>query len=692
MFLDEWGDVENAIAHPSEVKPAKARKALEEDPDAVRLWVTLATIAIDAPVDVEIAALRPRPVDANALRELYRSLGFRTLAAEGAGEVDRSAYRTLESVDELHALVDQLRSHDEIALDTETTSASPVLAELVGISLCAENGKGYYVPVWHPETDRCLPKADVVTEMNRLLDGGPTLIGHNIKYDLTVLANAGIRGARVALDTMVAAYLCAPGSRRLSLDNVAADQLGVKMIPRESIIGKGKNITPMNEVSLDTVGPYAAEDADMTWQLAPPMRDAMAQADVAEVNATLEVPLIPVLADMERLGMACDASVLDTLAATVREELAAIESKLEDAAGEPVNPRSPKQLATLLFERLGLPVIKKGKSGPSTDADTLEQLAADHPLPALLLDHRKLAKLLSTYLETLPKIINPTTGRIHTDFGQTVAATGRLSSRDPNLQNIPVRTELGKRIRSAFVASAPDRVLLGADYSQVELRMLAHLCGDPALVQAFRAGLDIHTAVAAELAGCDPADVDGHWRNIAKTVNFGIVYGQTPFGLARQLKISQDEARAYIDAFFERYAGVQAWIDGVIATARVKREVRTIAGRRRAIPDIDAQNRERRLAAERTAVNTVAQGSAADLIKQAMLDVRRVSDAWRAAHGTPEDCPAILLQIHDELLLEVPAAHADELASQVVEAMEQAMALDVPLVVDTARGTHWGAL
>jgi DNA polymerase-1 len=695
-ILEEWGDIENAIANAEQVKPKKAALYMQEHTDDLRLCVTLATIALDAPVEATVHDLKPATPDDAALGEEFRKLGFRSLAAERAVEVDRSTYTTVKSMTELKKLVSAWKTGDEIALDTETTSASPVLAELVGISICAKDGDAYYIPVWHPEMDRCLPKEAVVAEMNRLLAGpkAPGVIGHNLKYDITVLVNAGVPELTPAFDTMLAAYLCTPGGRRLSLDNLAADHLGAKMIPREEVMGKGKNLTPMNEISVDIVGPYAAEDADMTWRLAALMREALDQADLRTINDTLEMPLLPILAEMERTGIACNAKTLGTLANEVRGDLEALDAQLEAAAGEPVNPRSPKQLAVVLFEKLGLPVIKKGKSGPSTDASVLEELAHQHPLPALLLEHRKLSKLLSTYLETLPELINPATKRIHTDFGQTVAATGRLSSRDPNLQNIPVRTDLGKKIRGAFTVSTKGRVLVAADYSQVELRILAHFCEDPTLLTTFATGGDIHTQVASDLSGLEPGEVDSHWRNVAKTVNFGIVYGQTAYGLSRQLKIAPGEAQSYIDDFFAKFAKVKEWVDGVIAEARERREVRTILGRRRALPDIDAQNRDRRQAAERTAVNTVVQGSAADLMKQAMLDVRAALTGWSADHAdvARPDCPAMLLQIHDELLFEFPTKQAKELTALVTAKMEQAMELKVPLLVTSDQGKNWGEL
>lgn len=695
-ILEEWGDIENAIANADKVKPKKAALYMQEHPDALRLCVTLATIALDAPVGASVQDLKPRRPDTKELGEQFRQLGFRSLASESAVDVDRSTYRIVQSVAELKKLVGGWKQCPEIALDTETTSANPVMAELVGISICAADGEAYYIPVWHPETDRCLPKDAVVAQMNRLLAGpkAPGVIGHNLKYDLTVMVNAGVPEMTPAFDTMLAAYLCTPGGRRLSLDDLAADHLGVKMIPREAVMGKGKDLTPMNAVSVDIVGPYAAEDADMTWRLGALMREALDGAQLRHINDTLEMPLLPILAEMERTGIACNADTLAALADEVRADLAKLDTKLEKAAGEPVNPRSPKQLAVLLFETLGLPVIKKGKSGPSTDASVLEELAPQHPFPQLLLEHRKLSKLLSTYLETLPELIHPVTKRIHTDFGQTVAATGRLSSRDPNLQNIPVRTELGKKIRGAFTTSAKDRVLVAADYSQVELRMLAHFCADPTLLTTFSTGGDIHTQVASDLSGLEPAQVDSHWRNIAKTVNFGIVYGQTAYGLSRQLKIAPSEAQSYIDDFFAKYAKVKEWIDAVIAEAREQREVRTILGRRRALPDIDAQNRDRRQAAERTAVNTVVQGSAADLMKKAMLDVHAALKNWSAEHSdiaVPE-CPAILLQIHDELLFEFPGKQAEELTALVTAKMEHAMKLRVPLLVTSDAGTNWGEL
>ncbi len=686
-LLQQFGSIEGILSRIEEVTPPRIRELLRSHAGEARRWRGLATLARGFPCPLGLADLRLRPPDDARLRDLYARLGFRTLVAETAERApDRSRYRVAGSVEDLRALVAALRRLPEVAVDTETTSADPVSAVLVGVSLCGVPGEAVYVPVRAPERSRCLPEQAVAAAVRDLFaPGGPTALGHNVKYDLTVLGGVGVPPLPIGFDTMLAAYLLNPGRVGLSLEALAAELLGEKKIPRESLLGTGKAATTMDRLPLDRVAAYAAEDADCTFRIAPGLRRAIEERGLGELLRTVELPLVPVLAAMERRGIALEASVLDGVAAEVRRSLAALERKIEAEAGEPVNIRSPRQLAALLFERLKLPVVKKTKTGPSTDADVLEELKPLHPLPALLLEHRVLSKLLSTYLEVLPKLRNPATGRIHSSFSQTVAATGRLSSSDPNLQNLPVRTELGRRIRAAFTAGAPDRVLLSADYSQVELRMLAHLAEDETLAAEFRAGADVHRAVASDIFGVPPEAVQPEQRRVAKAVNFGIVYGQTPFGLSRELGIPKDDAERFIAALFARYAGVKRFIERVTAEARASGEVRTILGRRRSLPEIHAANRDRRQAAERMAVNTVVQGSAADLIKVAMLRVEEALAARRLSAG-------LLIQIHDELLFECPKSEVEETRKVVVAAMAGAIPLRVPLVVDTSVGRTWGEL
>ncbi|MCI0341504.1 MAG: DNA polymerase I [Planctomycetales bacterium] len=686
-LLRQFGSIEAILSRLPEVEPPRIRETLRAHADEARRWRDLATLARGFPCPHGIAELRLRPPDDARLRDLYARLGFRTLVAETAErEPDRSRYRVTGSAEELRALVADLRRRPEVAVDTETTSADPVSAVLVGVSLCGSPGEAVYVPVRAPERSRCLPEEEAAAAVRDLFaPGGPKAVGHNVKYDFTVLGRVGVPPLPIGFDTMIAAYLLNPGRVGLSLEALAAERLGEKKIPRESLIGSGKSETTMDRLPLDRVAAYAAEDADCTFRILPGLRREIEERGLGELLRTVELPLVPVLAAMERRGIALDPAALDAVAAEVRGSLAALEKRIEAEAAEPVNLRSPKQLAALLFGKLKLPVVKKTKTGPSTDADVLEELTPLHPLPALLLEHRTLAKLLSTYLEVLPKLRNPVTGRIHSSFSQTVAATGRLSSSDPNLQNLPVRTELGRRIRAAFTAGAPDQVLLSADYSQVELRMLAHLAEDEALAAEFRAGRDIHRAVAADIFGVRPEAVQPEQRRVAKAVNFGIVYGQTPFGLSRELSIPKEDAERFIAALFGRYAGVKRFIEKVTAEARASGEVRTILGRRRSLPEIHAANRDRRQAAERMAVNTVVQGSAADLIKVAMLRVEEQLAARRLSAG-------LLIQIHDELLLECPRAEVEATKDAVVAAMAGALPLRVPLVVDTSVGRTWGDL
>jgi len=594
-------------------------------------------------------------------------------------------YTIIDAPDKLADLVAKLRDRHQFCLDLETTALDPVRADIVGWAISWEPHRGYYIAVRGPAGQPVVDPQVVVEAMRPILeDPAAEVTNQNIKYDMLVLRRAGINLRGIGFDPMIGSYLLEAGARSHSLDELSRRYLGHEMIPISDLIGKGLFQKRMDEVDIARVAEYAVEDAEVAWELSGRIGTLVREQGLWDLYWKLERPLIEVLVEMQANGIRVDAAQLREQSQGVEQRLNVIKRDIYELAGREFNIDSPKQLQQILFVELKLPVIRKTKTGASTDQEVLEQLAAQHPLPSLLLTHRTLTKLKGTYLDALPLMINPETGKIHTSFNQVVAATGRLSSSEPNLQNIPVRTEEGRRVRQAFIPSQPDWRLLCADYSQIELRMLAHFSGDTALCAAFAEGGDIHTAVAAEVYGISPEAVDGEMRRVAKAVNFGVIYGQSPFGLAAALGISQSDAAKFIDGYFARYAGVDVYLEGLLNECARSGYATTILGRRRAIQGIRPEpqpNRQRNMP-ERTAINTVIQGSAADLIKQAMLNV--------FARMRREKHPGkILLQIHDELVLEAPADRIAELGNLVREEMEGAMSLAVPLRVDLSAGSDW---
>ena len=576
----------------------------------------------------------------------------------------------------------ELRGVTRLAVDTETTSSRPMQAELVGISLAWKPGQAVYLPVKGPLGSTVLDVDDVRRALGPVLaDPKVAKVGQNLKYDWIVLHNAGFRLAGRLFDTMIAAHVLDSGRMTYKLDALAMDYLHHRCIPIENVIGRGRNQTTMDAVPIEMVAPYAAEDADVALRLADVLAPQLKSEGLDELFERLEMPLMPVLAEMERMGIRVDPQQLKRQEVELGREADALREKILSLAGRPFNVDSPRQLTDVLFGDLGLPVKKSTKTGPSTDSEVLEELAALHELPALVLDYRHLMKLIGTYLKALAECIHSRTGRVHTSFHQAGTATGRLSSSDPNLQNIPIRTEQGRHIRSAFVADE-GCVLLSADYSQVELRMLAHFCEDPTLLRAFAEDRDIHRIVAAEVFGVPVAEVIPAQRARAKTVNFGIIYGQTAFGLARTLRIGRAEAGEFISAYKKRFPRIDEFLQACVAQAKENGYVETIFGRRRRIAEIDARNPQRRALAERLAINSVVQGSAADLIKQAMVRL--------AARIEREGRPSrMLLQIHDELVFELPAGAVDAERAMIVEEMSGAIRLRVPLKVDVGVGPNW---
>jgi DNA polymerase-1 len=595
---------------------------------------------------------------------------------------------------ELPAMIARLRAAPMVALDSETSSIDPHSADLIGLALAASPEEVWYLSFGHrplagelaapapvenlpPLSDpACRPLAEL------LADPRVPKAGHNIKYDWQVLRRAGVELAGVAYDTMLASFVLDPGRRSHGLDTLSLEHLGRPMRLFTDLTGKGKAQVTFAEVPQADAAAYCGADCAAVLALRAFFAPSLRQMGLERLLGEIELPLVPVLVDMEWDGILIDRALFRRIAGELTEDMARLESEMARAAGSQVNLNSPRQLAVLLFEQLGLPVLKKTKTGPSTDADVLEQLAAlGHEVPSLILAYRELQKLKSTYVDVLPARIHATTGRIHTSFNQTGAATGRLSSSDPNLQNIPVRSLRGEEIRKGFIP-APGCRFIVADYSQIELRLMAHLSGDPAFIQAFRSGGDIHRQTASLIFGVAPDQVTADMRGRAKTINFGTIYGQGPFALARQLGITQEEAKAFITQYFERFAGVRAFLDRQVQVARDNGYVETLFGRRRYIPEIKDKNFNLRAFAERTAQNTPLQGSAADLIKIAMIRIH-------AALRSEGLASRLLLQVHDELVLEAPEAEVEAAVRLVRTHMEGAAQLNVPLVVDVGVGPNW---
>lgn len=745
-LLAQFETLEGVLAHADEAPGAKLRENLKTFAEQARLSLDLVRLRRDLPVAIDWEAARVGQWDVERLQELFREYGFRRFgdevralggqspatvtaparpaakkaAIERAGDLFAEVpptdpeepqdgvapevgeegaappaaasvakrgleYHVVDTPAKLTALVDQLRSRRQFCLDLETTSIDPVRADIVGWAISWEPHKGYYIAVRGPAGQSVVEPQAVVDVMRPILEHPAVEVtNQNIKYDMLVLRRAGIALRGIGNDPMVGSYLLDAGARSHSLDELARRHLGHEMIPISNLIGKGLFQKRMDEVDIALAAEYAVEDAEVAWDLAGRIERELRAEGLWDLYWTLERPLIEVLVEMQANGIRVDAAQLREQSRGVEERLGVIQRDIYELAGREFNIDSPKQLQQVLFVELKLPTIRKTKTGSSTDQEVLEQLARQHPLPALLLQHRVLTKLKGTYLDALPEMINPETGKIHTSFNQVVAATGRLSSSEPNLQNIPVRTEEGRRVRQAFVPSQPDWQLLCADYSQIELRMLAHFCADDALCAAFAQGVDIHTAVAAEVFGVSPEGVDSEKRRVAKAVNFGVIYGQSPFGLAATLGISQSDAAKFIDGYFARYAGVDAYLERLLIETARSGYATTIRGRRRAIEGIRPQpqpGRQRNMP-ERTAINTVIQGSAADLIKQAMLNV--LARMRREKHPGK-----MLLQIHDELVFEAPAERVADLGQLVREEMENAMNLAVPLKVDLSVGGDW---
>ncbi|MBN1424982.1 DNA polymerase I [Candidatus Fermentibacteria bacterium] len=683
-LLREFGNLDGVLAHAAEVRLPSVRAALLEHGEKAWLARDLVTVCTDVPGLPE-DVLQPGVPDPKGLRDLFTELEFASLAAQVEVPDDSAPaadYVTVTTEAGLEAALEELAGAEVLAFDLETTSLDPLAARPVGISLCGRPLRAFYVPLG----DQGVPIETAVSRLRPLLeDSRRPKGGQNSKYDIQVLRSMGIDVRGLTFDTMVASYLIDPNLKQRNLDFLALRYLGVKKIPTSSLIGNGREIT-MDLVPVDQVARYACEDADVALRLHLHFAPMLAAMGLDRLYREVEVPLVPVLAAMERTGICLDVSYVSLLGRELDSQLADLRHDIHTRAGEEFNINSPQQLGYILFDKLavhtalGIKRLRKTKSGYSTDAAVLETMA-EHPLVALVLEYRNVAKLKNTYVDALPKLADSVTGRIHTSFNQTVTATGRLSSSNPNLQNIPIRTELGRRLRRAFVAP-PGHVLMSADYSQIELRILAHLCGDEGLAEAFASDEDIHRSTAARILDIPVAEVTHEQRSRAKAINYGLIYGMGPRRLARDSGISMAEAETFIARYFSRFPGVKRYMDSVLQKAKTEGGVRTMLGRWRPIPEIASSDGGARQAAERAAMNTPIQGSAADLMKVAML---KVFEAL-APYG---DAASMLLQVHDELVLEIAADVAEPVRRVVTEAMENALPLSVPLRVDIGVGPTW---
>lgn len=713
-WLTQYGSLDNLVAHADEIS-GKVGENLRKHLDFLPLGKQLVTVKTDVPLEVTLDSLTPAPRDIDTLKKLYTHLSFKAWLGElGGGDAPaaagsnsvrsaeparlfdedlpavadngehRAAYECLTTEADLDRWLEKITAAPLVAFDTETTALDAQQASLVGVSFAVAPGEAAYLPLAHTGegSDSQLPFDATLARLKPWLESDAPKVGQNLKYDAHVLANHGIRLGGIAHDTLLASYVCESHLAH-DLDKLARRHLGLSTITYESLCGKGAKAIGFNEVAIADATRYAAEDADLTLRLHHHFdRIFSAEPGLSRIYETIEIPLLRVLLGMEQTGVLIDTFELAAQSDELARRLDTLERQAHDLVGHPFNLGSPKQLGTILFEEQGLPVLKKTATGqPSTDEEVLQQLAENFPLPRLLLEHRGLAKLKNTYTDKLPRMVNPTTGRVHTRFAQATAVTGRLASSDPNLQNIPIRTPEGRRIRTAFIAGKGNR-LLAADYSQIELRVMAHLSRDERLLEAFARNEDIHRATAAEVFGCEPEAVSPEQRRYAKVINFGLIYGMSAHGLAKNLDIDRSSAQNWIDRYFARYPGVARYMEQAKRHARVHGYVETAFGRRLTLTDIHARQPGKRQAAERAAINAPMQGTAADLIKMAMLAV----DRWLADEGLQT---RMILQVHDELVLEAPQHEVDRVRQALPRLMGNVARLAVPLLVDIGEGDNW---
>ena len=683
-LIEQFGSVEAILAHPEQIHNEKTRDAVRQYADQARLSRELAQIRTDAVFEFDLEDCRRREPDRELLLSLFKEFEFSSLLQELKirGEETAGDYRICRTSEEMCALAARLREGREFSLEPVLSSPEAMRAALIGLAVSPAPGEGFYIPIAHEDGTPRLSEGAVLTALSPFL-ADPAVLKHgqDLKTALIVLSECGVTLRGLGCDTMVASYLLNPAKHSFELADTVLDHLGRRTPSAKELVGSGAKAVPFASISVDKAADYAGRRADAVMSLAADLTGKISGAGMKDLLDGVEMPLVAVLAAMERKGVLLDLALLKSMSLESEQLLALSEEKIHRLAGEKFNINSPKQLQAILFEKLGLPRGRKTKEGYSTDVDVLTALAQSHELPAEILAYRGMAKLKSTYIDALPELVLPRTGRIHTSYNQTVTATGRLSSSNPNLQNIPIRTIEGKRIRQAFLAP-PGWEIVSADYSQIELRVLAHLSGDDALLDAFAAGEDIHSRTASDVFGVFPGMVNPDMRRQAKVINFGVLYGMSAFGLAKELGITQKLAQAYIDSYFQRYQGVRAYLDGVLVQARRDGYVTTLLRRRRYLPEIMNPQAAVRQFAERMAINAPIQGTAADLIKVAMVRIfRRLAEERLSA--------AMIMQVHDELVFEAPVFEKQRVTALVREEMEGVLTLRVPLRVEISAGRNW---
>jgi len=688
-LIQECGSLEAVLESAPDFKQKKLRENLIQHADQARLSKELVTILTDSPVELDLEAMAVAGFDEPVLVALFQELEFSRLLDQldlsppsAPQDSVPTRYERVQDMDAVERIADDLRHRGAFAFDLETTSLDPRQAQIVGIALAWERGRAAYLPVGHAQGDN-LDLEQVLQHLKPLLeDPAIAKCGQNLKYDTSVLVSGDVAPQGIAFDTMIADYLLDPGDRQHGLEAMARNHLRYQMQPIEALIGKGKEQISFAEVDTEKACFYACEDADIAYRLVETLRPQLQEREMGDLFEKVEMPLLGVLRDMELRGVAVDVDFLERFSVELEANLHELSARIYELAGEEFNINSTQQLARILFDQIGLQPRRRTKTGYSTDVNVLEELAQEHPLPEHLLEYRELTKLKSTYVDALPTLVHPATGRIHASINQTITATGRLSVSDPNLQNIPIRTPLGREIRKAFVPGRDDALILSADYSQIELRLLAHFSGDPFLCEAFHAGEDIHARTASLVFNLMPSFITPEMRAQAKTVNFAIIYGQTPFGLSRQLGIPVGRAREFIENYFAVYSRVKEFIDATIEQARRDGYVRTLLGRRRYLPEINSRSARRREFAERTAINSPIQGSQADMIKLAMINIHQKLQERRLD-------ATMILQVHDELVFEVGEKDLEEVEELVRTEMANALELDVPVVVESGHGRNW---
>ena len=690
-LLKEYGTLENALDHADEVKNKRAREGLQSGREKALLSQELVTIDTNMNIDSNFEEMATDGFDVNELEGLFHELEFQALINQiksfksevpSQNEESEKDYKTLLDLIDIQKFANSIKEGEWLSFDLETTSLDPMSCDIVGFSFATKKNQAIYIPILYKEKEANLfdDHLNLVLNILRPVFENSKIpkTGQNIKFDALILRNHGLKVFGLKFDTLLAAHLINPDSRSLKLENLSFEHLNYRMLPIEDLIGKGRNQISMSEVELEKISFYASEDADIALQLTHIFDKKLKKQNLDKFFNEIEMPLLPVLLELEYNGMYVDSKMLSIMSDNLGNNIENLISNITKEAGTEFNINSTQQLANILFDIIGLPEIKKR----STAEEVLTRLKNEHPLPSLILEYRKLNKLKNTYIDALPTLINLKTKRIHSTFSQTVTSTGRLSSRNPNFQNIPIRTDLGREIRKAFKSENKDWIIFSADYSQIELRIMAHLSQDKTLLDAFNKGEDIHTRTAADVFNVDIDEVIPEMRRTAKIVNFGLLYGAGPFRMSQELGIPQKEAKSIIESYFERYSGIKDYIDSVIEYARANKYVKTILGRRRQVWDIDSNNHLHKEAAKRMAINMPIQGTNAEMIKIAMIDIQKELELKNMKSK-------MLLQIHDELVFEVPLEELNNLQNIVTNKMENSLPLSVPIVVDCGNGESW---